>query len=193
MYLLDYDVYYRPYSERPTVVGVLENRGAGLAGDIDVSVTFFSGSRVVGTGSDSLTGVVMGYRERVGFNVLMRLTSTTWDRVEVNSTFRNYRPTAYNQFAPALTIVGDSAGGNADDGYIVIGQVRNDDTRNAEFVKVWGLLYDAGGNIVDADYTYVDTTSGEIPAGGTAVFEINFDREGVKADKYQVFVYGSRK
>ncbi len=51
----------------------------------------------------------------------------------------------------------------------VTGEVQNNGTSDAEFVKLVITLYDAAGQVVGIGYTY--TTLDKVPAGGTSPFE----------------------
>lgn len=72
--------------------------------------------------------------------------------------------------------------------YLTIeGEVANQGTTPAEFVKVVVTLYDADGNVVGVAFTY--TTLDEIAPGGTSPFEIMTDRRD-GFDHYDIQVQG---
>jgi len=88
---------------------------------------------------------------------------------------------------PSLTVINDSGGLINYGWYKILGQVRNDAGTKVTFVSPVMTLYNSSGNVVDCDFTYVNST--DLEAGQVSSFENTFigaDYSGVTHYRIQV-------
>jgi hypothetical protein len=78
-----------------------------------------------------------------------------------------------------------------DDDYLATftGQVQNDGEDTMEYIEVAVTIYDADGNVVMTDWTWLD---GELAPGGTMPFEFEV-QANENADNFELYVQGSVK
>lgn len=89
---------------------------------------------------------------------------------------------------PRQDLVINSHNHYEDNGWLhVRGEVQNTGDSPAEFVQIVITLYDAAGNVVGTDFTYVDIDP--LPPGGTSPFETGTDHYP-GFDHYEIYVQG---
>jgi len=109
----------------------------------------------------------------------------------VGYSYFEFEPPYYwtsGQPLPLLTVFNDSGTYLSNYGwYKIIGQVRNDAGRRVEYVMPVMTLYNGLGNVVDCDYTFVNST--HLDAGQVSSFENTFigaNYTGVTSYRIQV-------
>ena len=79
---------------------------------------------------------------------------------------------ASTEVIPQLSVINDSGAYDATfHSYAVLGQVRNDDSVQVKFVSVTATLYNANGQAIGCDFTYVNST--DLDAGQTSSFSLS--------------------
>lgn len=102
------------------------------------------------------------------------------------------QPTYYptNVQMPRLSITNDSGAYNlGTQAYSIIGMVTNDDTIRAAFVNVSATLYNAGGQAIGCDVTYVSSTG--LDPGQSSSFDIaTYGRDYSDVARYKLQAQG---
>jgi hypothetical protein len=90
-----------------------------------------------------------------------------------------------------MTVLNTSSKINSYGWYDIIGQVRNDSGKNVTYVKPVGTLYDATGNVIGCDYSFVNST--DLTANQTSSFDIEFTGQDYSnVTDYRIQVDGSQ-
>ena len=85
--------------------------------------------------------------------------------------FEAVTSSVYSGSFPSLTVYNDSGAIDPTFGwYRILGQVQNDGASRVTFVQPIATLYDAGGSVVDCDFTFVNST--DLDPGQTSAFEM---------------------
>lgn len=137
------------------VIGEVYNGGPQNITSVKVTANFFdSNNSLVGTASDYLSLNAIRPSEKSCFSIFLQ-EPANWTRYEFES------PTFYTNTTqrPVLTIFNDSGSVIGTSSYQIIGQVRNDDTRTVNFVKVVSTLYNANNVPLGCGMSYVSSTN----------------------------------
>ncbi len=110
--------------------------------------------------------------DRTCFDVLFWDQPANWSYYDFQINFRHGGAPL-----PNLNTLGEAGSQDPASGwYIIAGQIRNDHGTRVEYVKPVGTLYDAGGAVVDCQFTFVDTV--HLENGQTSDFELTFRKRG---------------
>lgn len=113
------------------------------------------------------------------------------DKLETWSSYRFAEPLydASTETPQQLTVLNDVGEYDAAEGELrVVGQVRNDDPRRLEFVSVIGALYGPVGEVLDCDFTPVESV--DLDPGQVSAFLLYLDNAAGYAG-YELQVEGS--
>jgi hypothetical protein len=91
-----------------------------------------------------------------------------------------------------LDIVGNTTSWFNDDTFNIAGEIRNNGTREVDFVKVTATLYNGAGTVIGSDFTYTDPST--IESGDTSPFQFRITdfnvRDVSEIETYKIGVSG---
>jgi hypothetical protein len=91
-----------------------------------------------------------------------------------------------------LNILGETTSWFNDDTFNIAGEIRNNGSRDVDFVKVSATLYNVDGAVIGSDFTYTDPST--IPAGSTGPFQFRITdyhvRDVGEIETYKLTVSG---
>jgi hypothetical protein len=77
--------------------------------------------------------------------------------------------TSIQNVSGKLDILGETTSWFNDDTFNIAGEIRNNGSRDVDFVKISATLYNSDGTVIGSDFTYMDPST--IPAGDTSPFQ----------------------
>lgn len=165
------------------VVGEIENKSEEPFEFVQVLVTLYdAGGKVVNTDFTytDLDIVLPGQKAPFGV-AIAEYTGTVEYVAQVQGQPANRLP------YPDLRVVNTSEFVDSINYWHLVGEVVNEGSRSATFVKIVATLYNDAGEVVGTDFTYADLDT--VPAGGRSPFELTVNEE-IQFTTYMVQVQG---
>lgn len=161
--------FYKPsYSSYSHIVGELWNNRPDSAYNVEVLVTFYNAAGQV-AGSDSTYTMYewLSPGMKAPFDIMAQ-PSSDWTRYELQLSWYNSWTSSYNHDFAILNTNAYWSGSY----YHVVGELKNNTGDYWRFVKAIVTLYDGRNKVVDADYSYAQ--SSDLGPGWKTSFDVSF-------------------
>lgn len=157
-------------------------------GSVKVTITYYSASgQVAGTNYSYAMYDYIASGQRSPFRIIAN-PSSDWTRYELNVTWGNpYSWLTYNHDFAIINTNGYWQGSL----YYVVGEVQNNTSQTWRYVQPIITLYNAPGQVIDADFTYVSST--DLAPGQKSSFSELFSGSHLSAlSRYEIGAEGWR-
>jgi len=165
--ILANETWFVDISDNLHIVGQVENRGSINIEFVKVTANVFNASnQVIAVDFAFTMQRVLSPGQRGCYHVLMD-EPANWTRYELEGTYFNGGVSA-----PSLVALNVTTGYDGTGVPEILGQVRNDGSGRAEFVRAIGTLFDVNNRVIGCDSAYVSST--DLNPGQTSSFRIGF-------------------